>query len=133
MVLWDEQGGNNNFGGCHLVGWAVGVELVLQPPTQEQEQINTYNDGTIQERAGRRDRNDMVRPHQRTTGENCPCVGLRFKQGETLQRYTSEIVLTDLGLFYTNLRGAEWLSEISNALSDYAAQQYPKEFEPIKP
>lgn len=68
-----------------------------------------------------------------TAGENCPCVGLRFKQGETLQRYTSEIVLTDLGLFYTNLRGAEWLSEISNALSDYAAQQYPKEFEPIKP
>ena len=68
-----------------------------------------------------------------TTGENCPCVGLRFTQGETLQRYTSEIVLTDLGLFYTNLRGAEWMSEISNALTDYAAQQYPKEFEPIKP
>lgn len=68
-----------------------------------------------------------------TTGENCHCVGLRFTQGETLQRYTSEIVLTDLGLFYTNLRGAEWMSEISNALTDYAAQQYPKEFEPIKP
>lgn len=71
--------------------------------------------------------------HTNEQGDNCPCVGLRFTEGDTLQRYTSEIVLTDLGLFYTNLRGAGWLSEISNALSDYAAQQYPKEFEPIKP
>lgn len=67
-----------------------------------------------------------------TTGENCPCVGLRFTQGDTLQRYTSEIVLTDLGLFYTNLWGAEWLSGISNALTDYAAERYPKEFAPLK-
>lgn len=63
-----------------------------------------------------------------TTGDACPCVGLRFTEGDTLQRYTSEIVLTDLGLFYTNLHGAQWLSDLSNALTEYAAQQYPKEF-----
>lgn len=71
--------------------------------------------------------------HTNEQGDTCPCVGLRFTQGDTLQRYTSEIVLTDLGLFYTNLNGAEWLSGISNALTDYAAERYTKEFEPIKP
>ena len=63
-----------------------------------------------------------------TTGDACPCVGLRFTQGETLQRYTSEIILTDLGVFYTNLNGGDWLSKLSNALTDYAAERYPKEF-----
>ena len=66
-------------------------------------------------------------------GDISPCVGLRFTQGDTLQRYTSEIVLTDLGLFYMNLNGAEWLSNLSNALTDYAAERFPYEFEPIKP
>lgn len=70
--------------------------------------------------------------HTNEQGNVCPCVGLRFTQGETLQRYVSEIVLTDTGLFYTNLRGAEWLSGISNALTDYAAERYPNEFAPLK-
>lgn len=61
-----------------------------------------------------------------------PCVGLRFIKGDTLQRYTSEIILTDLGMFYSRLNGVEWLTELSNTLTDYAAERYPKEFEPIK-
>lgn len=65
-------------------------------------------------------------------GDRCPCVGLRFTKGDTLQRYTSELVLTDLGQFYLNLNGTEWLSDLSNALTDYAATLYPFEFEPIK-
>lgn len=53
-------------------------------------------------------------------------VGLRFTQGETLQRYTSELITTG------KTTDVETLSNISAVLTDYAAKRYPMEFEPIK-
>ena len=53
-------------------------------------------------------------------------VGLRFTQGDTLQRYTSELIITD------ETTDVATLSEISNALTDYAAQLFPYEFGTIK-
>lgn len=53
-------------------------------------------------------------------------VGLRFTKGDTLQRYTSELITTG------ETSDVATLSAISNALTDYAATLYPFEFEPIK-
>lgn len=63
--------------------------------------------------------------------DRCPCVGLRFTKGDPLQRYTSVLVLTDLGQFYLNQNGIEWLNDLCNALTDYAATLYPFEFKPL--
>jgi len=53
-------------------------------------------------------------------------VGLRFTQGDTLQRYTSELITTG------ETTDVATLSDISNALTDYAAQLFPYEFGTIK-
>ena len=61
-------------------------------------------------------------------------VGLRFAHGETLQRYTSELVIKDANRVTTGEGlDVDALSAISAALTDYAAQRFPYEFEPIKP
>ncbi len=53
-------------------------------------------------------------------------VGLRFNTGDTLQRYTSELITTG------DPKDVETLNTISEALTEYAAVNFPKEFKPIK-
>lgn len=66
--------------------------------------------------------------NQITIWDETAGVGLRFTQGETLQRYTSELIIRDWAI----LQHPATLSEISAALTDYAAERYPMEFKPIK-
>jgi hypothetical protein len=58
-------------------------------------------------------------------------VGLRFTKGDTLQRYTSELVIS--GDWTITKDGLDALNAVSDALTEYAAELYPMEFEPIKP
>jgi hypothetical protein len=62
-----------------------------------------------------------------TVWDDTEGVGLRFIEGETLQRYTHEIVLRSV-----DLPDLEHLNRITAALEDWAAARYPKEFAPIK-
>lgn len=65
-----------------------------------------------------------------TVWDDARGVGLRFIEGDTLQRYTSELILKDTEEWEEV--DADTLTAISNTLTDYAAERYPKEFEPIK-
>ena len=58
-------------------------------------------------------------------------IGLQFKEGETLQRYNSSLVLNDFSILETE-SGIEHVKAISRLLNEYAAELYPLEFEPIK-
>ena len=58
-------------------------------------------------------------------------IGLQFKQGETLQRYTSSVVMKDTAILSTE-EGVAHLSEVEKALTAFAEAHYPKEFEPLK-
>jgi len=58
-------------------------------------------------------------------------IGLKFRKGESLQRYTSEIVLKH----WEELAKEEALSkleEVSKELQEKAAELYPEEFQEIK-
>lgn len=57
-------------------------------------------------------------------------IGLQFKEGETLQRYTHSVIITRNELTATE-EGLTLISKVSNVLTEAAAQQYPKEFAPI--
>ena len=57
-------------------------------------------------------------------------IGLRFKEGETLSRYTSSIVLSDPSIMETE-EGVEKVSRISEALTAQAERDYPTEFQPL--
>lgn len=57
-------------------------------------------------------------------------IGLRFHEGETLQRYTSEIVLADLNKTTTE-EGIEEINRVSALLMEEASRLYPKEFNEI--
>lgn len=59
-------------------------------------------------------------------------VGLRFTQGATLQRYTSELMIKEGGKVATSGLDVDALSVLSNALTGYAAERFPMEFAPIK-
>ena len=58
-------------------------------------------------------------------------VGLRFTKGDTLQRYTSELVIS--GDWTIPKDGWDALNAVLDALTVYAAELYPMEFAPIKP
>ena len=58
-------------------------------------------------------------------------VGLQFKEGETLQGYTSGIVLRDEGILNTE-EGIAHLSEVEARLTAYAEAHFPREFSPLK-
>lgn len=58
-------------------------------------------------------------------------IGLRFKEGEPLQRYTSQIVLADANKASTE-QGIEEISRITELLTEEAAAQYPIEFAPLQ-
>lgn len=58
-------------------------------------------------------------------------IGLQFKEGESLQRYTSEIVIKDTAILSTE-DGIAHLSKVQEALTAFAEAQYPKEFTPLK-
>jgi hypothetical protein len=57
-------------------------------------------------------------------------VGLRFMEGETLQRYSSQIVLADAQRTGTE-EGVADVTKIREELTEYAEQHYPKEFAPL--
>jgi hypothetical protein len=57
-------------------------------------------------------------------------IGLRFKKGESLQRYTSSILVKDKDLLTTE-EGCAKIIRISNEITEYAAQQYPEEFKKL--
>lgn len=63
-----------------------------------------------------------------TVWDDTAGVGLCFTQGDTLQRYTSELIIRDWAI----LQHPDTLSEISAALTGYTAERFPMEFEPIK-
>lgn len=58
-------------------------------------------------------------------------IGLRFKEGETLSRYTSSIILSDPSIMETE-EGVEKVDRISKELTAQAERDYPTEFQPLK-
>lgn len=58
-------------------------------------------------------------------------IGLQFKEGETLQAYTSGVVLRDTAILSTE-EGVAHLSKVQAELTAYAEAHYPKEFAPLK-
>lgn len=58
-------------------------------------------------------------------------VGLRFKQGETLSRYTASAVLSDPSITSTE-EGVAKLDNILKQLTEQAEKDYPVEFAPLK-
>jgi hypothetical protein len=53
-------------------------------------------------------------------------VGLQFKEGEPLQRYTSSVVLADKTLTSTEA-GLAIMNKAAGELMEHAARLYPKE------
>lgn len=58
-------------------------------------------------------------------------VGIRFSEGESLQRYNSQIVLADIDKATTE-KGVEEISKVSELLTEEAAALYPMEFAPLQ-
>ena len=58
-------------------------------------------------------------------------IGLKFKKGETLQRYSSAIVLKNWELLKTG-KALSTLEEASQALTEKAAELFPMEFQELK-
>lgn len=57
-------------------------------------------------------------------------IGLQFTEGDTLQRYTSSIVLKGYSL--STEEAVRHLNEVQSELTEYASTLYPKEFAPMK-
>jgi hypothetical protein len=57
-------------------------------------------------------------------------IGLRFTEGETLQKYNSQIVVADAHRTGTE-EGVADVTQITQDLTRYAEEQYPKEFAPL--
>lgn len=57
-------------------------------------------------------------------------IGLRFKAGESLQRYTSSIVLN--GYAPSTEEKVKHMDKVQAELTEFAAAKYPKEFARIK-
>lgn len=55
-------------------------------------------------------------------------VGLRFTEGEAMQRYTSSVVLENKKLAETE-QGLAVMNNTVEELTSFAASNYPKEFE----
>lgn len=66
-----------------------------------------------------------------TLWDDAEGVGLQFKEGESLQRYTSGVVLKDTAILSTE-EGVAHLSKVQEALTAYAEAHYPKEFATLK-
>lgn len=58
-------------------------------------------------------------------------VGIQFKEGDSLQRYTHSIVIRD-GYSLSTEEAVKEMNDTANELSEYAATKYPKEFAPLK-
>lgn len=57
-------------------------------------------------------------------------IGLQFKAGDRLQRYTSSLILKGYSL--STEAAVKHLNEVQEQLTEYAATLYPKEFKAIK-
>ena len=58
-------------------------------------------------------------------------IGLRFQEGDSMQRYTSEVIIKNPELLSTE-DGYIRVNDVSEELRKYAETIYPKEFAPIK-
>lgn len=58
-------------------------------------------------------------------------IGLQFKEGETLQRYTSGVVIRDNAILSTE-EGVAHLNKVQEELTAYAEIHFPKEFAPLR-
>jgi len=59
-------------------------------------------------------------------------IGLRFKAGETLQRYSSILLLPKSKGYTDTEEGLATVTAVDQALTEIAAKEYPKEFTEIK-
>lgn len=57
-------------------------------------------------------------------------IGLQFTAGDSLQRYTSSLVLKGYSL--STEAAVRHLNEVQEQLTEYAATLYPKEFKKMK-
>lgn len=57
-------------------------------------------------------------------------IGLRFREGETLQRYLSEIIVPND--FTLSESGLDRVGIVADELREEAAKLFPREFEKIK-
>lgn len=57
-------------------------------------------------------------------------IGLQFTAGDSLQRYTSSLVLKGYSL--STEAAVKHLNEVQEQLTEYAATLYPKEFKEMK-
>lgn len=57
-------------------------------------------------------------------------IGLRFTEGETLQKYNSQIVVADAHRTGTG-EGVADVTQTMQELTKYAEEHYPKEFAPL--
>lgn len=58
-------------------------------------------------------------------------IGLQFDVNDKLARYTASAVIGDVSILQTET-GVKHLSEIQAQLKEYAAQQYPENFQHLK-
>lgn len=66
-----------------------------------------------------------------TIWDDAAGIGLQFKQGETLQRYTAAVVVRDAAKL-SNAEDLERVNAVVDAITSEAAKQYPEEFAPLK-
>ena len=57
-------------------------------------------------------------------------IGLRFMEGEPLQKYKASVVIADIDRTGTE-EGVADVTKITQDLTRYAEEQYPKEFAPL--
>lgn len=58
-------------------------------------------------------------------------VGIQFKEGDSLQRYTHSIVIRN-GYSLSTEEAVKEMNDTANLIVEYAATRYPKEFAPLK-
>ena len=58
-------------------------------------------------------------------------IGLKFKKGDSLQNYTSSIVLKDWSLLQTG-KALPILEEAEKRLTEEAKKRYPEEFKELR-
>lgn len=66
-----------------------------------------------------------------TLWDDAQGVGLQFTEGEKMQEYTASLVVKHPEAMQTE-EGVKNLSEVSNALHEYAQAHFPEEFKLMK-
>lgn len=67
---------------------------------------------------------------QMTIWNDTEGVGLRFMEGETLQRYEASLIVTDPSRLGTE-KGVADVTRVKDEITRYAEEAYPKEFAPL--